>query len=253
MLVIRREQRAVLDAAAMVAFENDVLERLRVFSPQLFAARGHGVFLRVVRLGFARARAYGFSNRGPLRFYVELMVSFGVDFDSDPQYPWAAAALAADRQIDQMTRANRLYVDMKAYFAHVAGPDSQYAIDAASNARAAHLDAAPAEGVGLDEDILDGLRRAYPRKSEFLGDAALRALVRNAFGQARAHRLATPRARRLLSGLMFGFGHGVLDDPLYPWIATTLLDAQKPEEDRVRRTCSKTMTYLDKLRDNLGG
>ena len=42
---------------------------------------------REIRFGLERAGSYGFTIRGPVRFYIELMVRLGCDFDTDPPYP----------------------------------------------------------------------------------------------------------------------------------------------------------------------
>ena len=47
----------------------------------------------LVNTGVSRARGHGFTLRGPLRLYLDLMFLFGSDFDTDPQYPWAGEVL----------------------------------------------------------------------------------------------------------------------------------------------------------------
>jgi len=252
MLIIRSEQVLVFEVAAAKAFERELLQHFEAFSPRLYEIRGQDVFLRLIRQGLDRARGYGLTNRGPLRFYIELMLCFGVDFDEDPQYPWAAAALSTGPAHDQTVRADQLYRDMLTYLRHVAGPENQYALEAAHMVRAANFESRLQTDGNIEAEILVGLERMYPRKCEYVGAKGLRALVREAAERARRNGLQSPRATGLLSGLMFAFGHGVLGDPLYPWVASTLLDPHKPEEDRIRRCYSKAMTYLDKLHENLG-
>ena len=51
---------------------------------------------------------HGFTNRGPLRFYLELMCVHGWFFDEDPQNPWASVTLNTASLDDQMARSERL-------------------------------------------------------------------------------------------------------------------------------------------------
>jgi uncharacterized membrane protein len=45
---------------------------------------------------------------------------------------------------------------------------------------------------------------------------------------------------------MFAFGHGCLNDPLYPWIAMTLEgDAIGDSDARTRRLERRALTWLD--------
>ena len=50
----------------------------------------------------------------------------------------------------------------------------------------------------------------------------------------------------LLAILMFSFGHGCLDDPLYPWMSQTLSDERITDVSaRAERLERKSITWLD--------
>lgn len=70
---------------------------------------GDEQMLKAVRFGITQARNHGFTFRGPVQLYLELMLLFGSYFDTDPQYPWAAAILARQDSGSQMQRAEQLY------------------------------------------------------------------------------------------------------------------------------------------------
>ena len=59
----------------------------------------------------ARAEGYGFTNRGPLRLFIEMMFLCGSGFDTDPQYPAVGAVLRAAG--DQMQRAQMIFLEAK--------------------------------------------------------------------------------------------------------------------------------------------
>jgi hypothetical protein len=61
--------------------------------------------LLTVRKGIERAAGYNFTLRGPLRFYVEAMLSFGSDFNTDPQLAWAVEVLNDASEPDELSRA----------------------------------------------------------------------------------------------------------------------------------------------------
>ena len=93
MLVIRPEQMEVFKEAALRSFESEMVAHLAEFSPPLFKAIGEEQMRKAIQFGIDRAGSYGFDFRGPVRLYLELMLLFGSHFDTDPQYPWAAAIL----------------------------------------------------------------------------------------------------------------------------------------------------------------
>src|SRR3954454_24480566 len=93
MWTIRSEQFDVFEQAALSHFEDDMVRHLREFAPAHAKGVGDAGLRRVIRVGIERAKSYGYSLRGPVRFYIELMIQFGSDFDTDPLLPWAGEHL----------------------------------------------------------------------------------------------------------------------------------------------------------------
>ncbi len=246
MLVVRQGQMAVFARAAIENFEREMREHLKTFTPKHCEVLGDDGVRRVVQLGRGRAGAYGFANRGPVRLYIELMFMFGSDFDTDPQYPWTAQILAANNGVDQMTRADRLYEKTLDYLEKVAGPDNEYAKAALRRVKEQRLDAVRASPGSLETEALSRMKQNYPEKCQYVGDAALRALIPRGIESAKQHGVATDKGSILFIALAFVLGHGFASDPQFPWIESTLKNDHITDADRrIERLYSKAMTYLD--------
>jgi hypothetical protein len=239
----------MFEAAARLRYEDELVAHLRTFAPRLSQLRGEACLTAIVQTGVGQASRYGFTNRGPMRFYIELMFTFGGAFDSDPQYPWIHDVLTGGDEADQMGRAALLYRRVNDYQDAVIGEDSDAAVSALRRIGGARLEDLVPDGRDVTHDgAILALRRFYPRKAKYLGGDALAALARSAFGRADAHGIATSRGRALLLGLMYGFGHGVIDDPLYPWVRGVLDQARIPDPAaRVRRLDARTRIYIDRV------
>ena len=87
MLQIRFDQMKVFEEAAWLHFEDEMVVHSREFSPKLCAVLGEEQLRVALRQAIKRAGGYGFTFRGPVRLYIELMFLFGSHFDTDPQYP----------------------------------------------------------------------------------------------------------------------------------------------------------------------
>jgi hypothetical protein len=124
MLEIREEQMAVFDQAARKSFEDEMVQHLAEFVPKQCEVIGEQQVRKVIQLGVERARIYSLTNRGPVRFYIELMFVFGSDFDTDPLLSWAAEILG-DVLTNQMAKAGRLYEKTNDYLEKVSGPRKQ--------------------------------------------------------------------------------------------------------------------------------
>ena len=65
-------------------------QHLGKFFPAACAALGEEQVRRVVRYGIERAASHGVTRERGVCAWVDLMFTFGRDFDRDPDLPWAS-------------------------------------------------------------------------------------------------------------------------------------------------------------------
>lgn len=244
MLSIRPEQIEVLERGTRQRFEDEMVLHGKAFSPRLSQVIGDDQLRVAVRQAIERARGFGFTNRGPIRLYIELIFLRGSDFDTDPQYPELGRILREEE--DQMWRAERMFDAVNDYIAKVSGPNGVN-VRAALEAVAAFARAPAAfSTAGFVPEMLREMGRAFPQKATYVGEEALAALVEEGRAAARRYGFAATRAEALIVVLMFAFGHGCIADPLYPWISQTLADEQIVDATaRAARLEKKALTWLD--------
>ncbi|MGA7904711.1 MAG: hypothetical protein WCA06_18940 [Terrimicrobiaceae bacterium] len=243
MLQIREEQMAVFEQAALKRFENEMVVHSTNFAPHLCEVIGEEQLRLAICRAMARAGGYGFTNRGPIRLFIELMFLFGSAFDTDPQYPWAGDILHASD--DQMQRAEQLREKTLDYQEKVSGPDGVNTRKALEGLSVLARQPTVIASREFLRDALQEVSRVFPQKAAYVGEAALKTLVNEASTTARNYGLPV-RGEGLFVALMFAFGHGCSEDPLYPWIARTLNDRRIVEPSaRADRLRKKAVTWLD--------
>ena len=239
MLTIRSEQMTAFERGMFQEFEEEMLVHLQSFVPRLFEIRGEEAFRQVIHLGLDRGSGYGLSLRGPLRFYIECMVTLGCEFDTDPQFPWALETFGREG-VEEMERAEEAHLALTAFDAATIGSDGASGLRALRGLR----DWKAGLAVALP-DLPDALAELYPERADYVGRDALQILIDQAFASTLAYGLAQ-EGTVLLAGLMFALGHGITRDPLYPWVQNTLSPGPTDELDtRVERLFKKSRTYLD--------
>lgn len=244
MLTIRTEQLQVLGEASALAYESGLVEHCRGFAPRLHALRGDAALRRLVRLGVSRAQAEGFDHRGPVRFWVELMLAYGSEWHSDPQL-WRITRGLARREMQQNFRADMLFEGMLEHGALVDGPSKQHARGCLERIAQAEWAALLRPDAEPEIRALALLEQLHPQKFEAVGLPAVRQVVRAAAGHCARLSVDAPQGQVLFAGLMFGFGHGVLEDPMYPWVSQTLRPRASASDDlRCRRLARKTRLYV---------
>jgi hypothetical protein len=231
------------EQAARRQFEEEMVAHSKNFSPELCEVIGDEHLRVAVRSAMARAEGFGFTNRGPVRLFIEMMFLRGSAFDTDPQYPAVGAVLRASG--DQMQRAQQIHEGQLDYLEKVSGPGAANMQRAVSELLAFFR--MPAT---LSNDFVAGMlqemSRVFPQKAAYVGEAGLRALIDEGMAEARRYRFETSRQVALLVMLKFKFGHGCTDDPLYPWIARTLRDEKIVDPAaRAARLEKKAVTWLE--------
>jgi hypothetical protein len=227
-------------------FEGEMVRHLAAFSPPLFKAIGEPQLREAIRFGVAAADRHGFTTRGPVRLYLELMLLFGSRFDTDPQYPWAQEILNERDSAPQAQRADVLYRRTLHFLEKVNGPNDTHTLAALRRIRSFAARPLPTATDGFARSMFDEVCRIHPQKAAYLGVAPLQALILEGGRGARSFGFSSPRAFTLMIALMLAFGHGCTDDPLYPWISRTLRDpAIADPEARAGRLERKSLTWLD--------
>jgi hypothetical protein len=104
MLVMRKEQIAVLARPTMERFEQRAVKHVEKYFPDQVRSLGAQPALEGVRRCLERALAWGLSTERELLGFVTLAFVFGRDFDTDPALPWASRVLGDDEAETRMTR-----------------------------------------------------------------------------------------------------------------------------------------------------
>ena len=244
MLKIRRIQLEVFDRAVLKQFENDMIAHLQEFSPAHARGVGEDGLLKVIRCGVERARWYGFTLRGSVRFYIELMVQYGSDFDTDPVLPWASFELRNQTNEPELERADRVHAAAMEYRDAVIGTDYEVEIAAIRRLLRTPIDRWLADDLS-DRALEARLRHLHPAKCERAGSRGLMAIIAAGRETARALRLPMNTGGVVMTALMFAFGHGVWTDPQYGWIPAVLAEtAEQSPWIQVETLAVRVLTYL---------
>lgn len=251
-MIIRKDQVLALERTDVPEFEDFMVEHLKVFSPLHSQSLGEAGIRSLIQAGTERARRHGFTRRGPVRFHIETAILFGIDFDTDPQYPWLAPLLDDPALAEEVERADRVHEVVTDYLERVAGDDRGLARRSLQRARSLPFEPISTTAPDFADRLIERASATYPEKAAAVGRPALLRLIDRAVEEARRWDSATDAGVCLFFGIMFSVGHGFIVDPKYPWVANTLRQSGYSPDRRVERLYSKTMIYLDRVLDHLG-
>ena len=110
---LRREHVQSFDAYMLESFEVRAIAHLRRCFPEVVGKASDDQMLELVRYGIERAASHGIDIERDVLRYLDLMCMFGVDFDRDPAYPWAARVLEDPKTAGSTLRTNTLMAAAK--------------------------------------------------------------------------------------------------------------------------------------------
>jgi hypothetical protein len=214
MFSISNSQMAQLGQAMDERFVRSAVSRLQISHPVVARSATPAGLESMVRLGLARARGYGLASAVDL--YLDLMLSFGSDFDTDPQYLWLRPFLEGMDGVSALEREHLLRWHTRLYLARINGADG----GATALTRFSQLDRPILASVGRDfpGTAASLAAQLHPERMDYVDLEALGSLVQRARADAVAFGPEAPVAAALFFALMFRFGHRAMSDPLYPWI-----------------------------------
>lgn len=242
MLNISSQQMGSLAEVPRRSYASELVDHLRGFAPRLVELRGEETVHQVVEASIDRAIDAGFNLRGPVRLWVELVFCHGHRFDTDPSLPWADS-LRNTTALHQNERARLLFEAMQA---HQQAADGDDKIDLVGNLGVlAQADwEAMLASPRAHAQPAAALAQVFPQRCRGLEPVRLEALLDEAEEARQAHGLTHPGACFLLGGLFLGFGHGVIDDPLHPWVGSTLMAPKVDAAHRTEALARKAKAYV---------
>lgn len=93
MLVIRDIQMEALSQYMQKGFEDRMVTHLNRYFQDACETLGEDLLRETIRYGIVKAKTFSFHMENDVSRYLNLMFTFGRDFDTDPNLPWAAQIL----------------------------------------------------------------------------------------------------------------------------------------------------------------
>jgi hypothetical protein len=244
-MIIRKEQYSVLTQSAETGYIESAVAHLKRYDPLLAAGAGQQGLEKVARKGLTDARRYGLSEGRALQLYLELIMSLGSGFDTDPQLCWLHPYLEGIEGVSTLERARLLQFHAVSYLDRAYGEKGEHGKAALERVGQIQTEQLRDMGMDLDAGAMQVLHWLHPERMDYVDLDALHALMNSARREAGELRLPMPEGAVLLILLMFAFGHKVCADPLHPWLEQELRESTGEDGSaRMERLMTRTRTYL---------
>lgn len=244
MMIINERQFDVFSDGIRRGVIDDLVNHGKKFAPRLCQVAEDSGVKALATLALSRCDLYNLDDRMAARFLLEIMLTLGCEFDSDPQFPWARAILQ-DRISSNQVRVQQLHVFLGTHIERVIGPRNEHILRACRNFKEMAIADRVLHGSLSAVEILSWLDSVYPEKARSLVEDHIHALQNEANEVARKLALPADNGTTIIIVLMVLFGHGALADPMYPWLKISLAQSNSPSsEPRARLFVNRLAVYL---------
>lgn len=243
MLKISREQikgirREMLHALAL-RMAVDIAER----TPAFRAIYGEVTLQAAVQQAAEHAVNYGFEAEPAIELYVKTTLLIGNDFPTDPQVPWAAKILADAHAGGPSRKAERIYERADSLVARIFGHREEHLRESLLILERPWIER-ELSARSTETELLRLLIRLQPRRSEAIGEEALRCLIAEGRANALGYGLMLRDGVAIYIALQFLFGANFATSETLPWAGCILRDrALVDEHDRVVRLLAAAMDH----------
>lgn len=244
-MIIRTEQFDTLTKSAESGYVDGAVKHMEQYDPLLAAAAGRPGLEQVAREGLPKARGYGLGHGKELQLYLQLMMSLGSAFDTDPMFAWLHPFLTEMEGVGTKERARLLHFHADAYLERAYGVNGELGEKALERTTQLTRDRLQLAGTELDARGSKLLEWLHPERLDYLAPLAVQGMIGIARRSAAEAKLPAFEGSAYLFLLLFAFGHRVCDDPLHPWLKKELAD--QPGEDssaKMDRLLARTRLYL---------
>lgn len=218
---ISNEQLKKLEPYVLDNYINELVVHCDECYPYLRKTMGEEKLRDALNRGVDKAREQGFTQRGPVKFYIDLLIIFGWSFETDPQYTWIMDVLEKQQHLTQLDSTSLLYDHTIKYLNSISGMHSQYLFDAAIKLDQLTLDALNLPQENYIQQVHTLLESVYPQKYHITHIDNLTLLIKQGITKSyHEYKFVESNHVSLVVLLMFLMGHGFDCDPFYVWASS---------------------------------
>jgi hypothetical protein len=217
---INAQFEAQLQEMTLAGYIGELVEYSKEAYPGLLGDLGEARLRAVLKAVCAKAEhSFGFTERGSVHLYLDLVWNYGWDFETDPQYAWVMETWQKNRERLQIEQAEILYDELEDYRQGVMGDEYQYHDKCVQRFLPLDIQALPVRETTFVADLLSILRDLYPQKYARIGEAAITRLIIESQAKAKQEfGFQKPCHQGLVVLIAFILGHEFNRNLFFGWV-----------------------------------
>lgn len=198
------DQVDVLKKISIESYIDEITEHCTDIFPRLIPLYRKEDVHYYIQQGITLAKKAGYTQRGPVRLYINMMILLGVNFECDPLFQWLKTE--GGNTLPQIERSVICYGLLDDYLASVYGENGRFYKKSLERFKNYSVKFFPEKISSNNEGLHELLRGIYPQKYDFAGYDAVNDLISLSVDKCERYKLNMVCHKSYLALIMFLFG-----------------------------------------------
>ena len=183
---------------------SEITEHCGIMFPLLIHLQMKGDFRSCIQQSIVLAKKAGYTQRGPVRLYIDLMIIFGTNFDRDPLFQWLK--MEERETFPQIERSVNLYTLLNDYIVKVYGENGCFFKESIEKLKNFSVKDFSVKLSYSNAELHKLLMGIYPQRYDFSGYNAVNNLIAVLGEACERYKIKRLDYRLYLAVIMFLFG-----------------------------------------------
>ncbi|PHM65034.1 hypothetical protein Xsto_02342 [Xenorhabdus stockiae] len=192
-----------------------------------------------------KAKNEGFDQRGAVQFYIDMLILFGTEFQTDPQYAWIKTSLDNHAHLGQLEKTSLLYHEVTRYLNEVHGEKDEHLKASIFKFQDINIERLNVQWSTYQINIDDILKYLFPQKYRCIKQDDIKKLIQLGVEKSNQYGIENANQSAFLTLSMFLLGHEFDQDIFLPHLNSKLFKQYYSDADMLIMIMEKqTKEYL---------
>ncbi|CDM88585.1 hypothetical protein [Xenorhabdus bovienii] len=195
----------------------------------------------------------GFDQRGPVQFYIDMLILFGAGFQTDPPYSWVKELLDNHTHLGQLERITLLYHDLTRYLNEVHGEQDEHLKTSLLKLQSINIEGLNVQWNTYESNVDALLNSLYPQKYRYIKQNSVKKIIQFGVEKSGQYGMKNANESAFLTLIMFLLGDQFDQDIFLPHLNKKLFRQYYSDTDSVIIKIEKEVKdYLKIFSNNIG-
>ncbi|WP_274719998.1 hypothetical protein [Xenorhabdus bovienii] len=189
------------------AYIDELVAHCNESYPYLEIKLGKDELRKALKDAVEKTKNDGFDQRGAVQFYIDMLILFGTEFQTDPQYTWIKTILDNHSHLGQLEKTSLLYHEVTRYLNEVHGEQDEYLKTSILKFQNINIERLNVQWNNYESNVDALLKSLYPQKHQYIKKNDIKKFIQFGVEKSNKYGIKNANCSAFLTLIMFLLGH----------------------------------------------